>query len=242
MHSRGGCATVEHLRALALVRQDGLSHSSESRTAGLSRLNESCATDPPRLRGRTSPSEVAPRPPRAHSTPEVAPRSPNRDLALRVHIPSSEPESRFSSLNRASRIRIPLPGLAFRSSGSRSTPWIRITLLGFALALRIQISPPGLHSALRTRIPLLQFTLCSASRNAAPSAHARPPSWNVAPLAHAPLSESGSRFPDSRSLSEPEFRPICQALEAALPHFALPAPSHLALPAPDVSRETFVRT
>ena len=161
--------------------------------------------------------EAAPRPRRSRPalreripSPEVAPRSPNRDLALRVHIPSSEPESRFSSLNRASRIRIPLPGLAFRSSGSRSTPWIRITLLGFALALRIQISPPGLHSALRTRIPLLQFTLCSASRNAAPSAHARPPSWNVAPLAHAPLSESGSRFPDSRSLSEPEFRPIRQ--------------------------------
>lgn len=173
--------------------------------------------------------EAAPRPRRSRPalreripSPEVAPRPPNRDLALRVHIPSSEPESRFSSLNRASRIRIPLPGLAFRSSGSRSTPWACSRSPDSNLASRLAFRPPNPNSA-----PPVHTLLCEPKCR---SFGSRSPS------------KLECRTFGSCSLSEPEFRPICQALEAALPHFALSAPSHLALPAPDVSRETFVRT
>ena len=98
--------------------------------------------------------EAAPRPRRSRPalreripSPEVAPCPPNRVLALRVHIPSSEPESRFSSLNRASRIRIPLPGLAFRSSGSRSTPWVCSRSPDSNLASRLAFRPPNPNSA-----------------------------------------------------------------------------------------------
>ena len=183
----------------------------------------------PALRGRTSPSEVAPRPPRTHSIPrgralpsESVSRSQGSHSVLRARIAFFEPESRFSDSDSAPQVRVPFLRFAFRSLDSNHTPWVCSRSPDSNLA-------SGLHSALRTRIPLLQFALCSASRNATPSTHARPPSWNVAPLVRA-------RPPN------PNFAQSVRTLEAAPPHLALPAPPQVALPAPDVSRETFVRT
>ena len=197
MRSRGGCATVEHLRALALVRQDGLSHSSESRTAGLSRLNESCATDPPRLRGRTSPSEVAPRPPRTHSIPrgraplsESGSRSQGSHSVLRARIAFFEPESRFSDSDSAPQVRVPFLRFAFRSLDSNHTPWVCSRSPDSNLASRLAFRPSNPNSA-----PPVRTLLCE-------------------PECHSFDSRSPSKLEcrtfGSRSPSEPEFRPIRQ--------------------------------
>lgn len=173
MRSRGGCATVEYLRALALVRQNGLSHSSESRAAGLSCSNESCATDPPRssrphlvLGGRAPPSEDAFHPPRSRP-------------ALRIGFSLSGFTFRPPSPNRVFRARIALLGFGFRSPGSRSVPPVRVplpgleshslgllSLSGFKSRLPACIPPfepefrsSSSHSALRAGMPLLRLTL-----------------------------------------------------------------------------------
>ena len=210
MRSRGGCATVEYLRALALVRQDGLSHSNESRATGLSCSDESCATDPPRLRGRTSPSEVAPRPPRTHSIPrgralpsESGSRSQGSHSVLRARIAFFEFESRFSDSDSAPRVRAPLLRFAFRSLDPNHTPWVCSRSPDSNLASRLAFCPSNPNSA-----PPVHTLLCEPKCR---SFGSRSPSkLECRTFGSCSLSESGSRFPDSRSLSEPEFRPIRQ--------------------------------
>lgn len=245
MRSRGGCATVEHLRALALVRQDGLSHSSESRTAGLSRLNESCATDPPRLRGRTSPSEVAPRPPRTHSIPrgralpsESGSRSQGSHSVLRARIAFFEFEPRFSDSDSAPRARAPLLRFAFHSLGLLSLSGFKSRLPACIPPSEPEFRSSSSHSALRAEMPLLRlalalqvgmshlwFTLRSPNPSFAQSARRLKPHYRISPYLHHRISPYLHRmFHVKHSFAH---RKPCLAPPLASFALAIPPPSAL---------------
>lgn len=166
MHSRGGCATVEHLRALALVRQDGLSHSSESRAAGLSCSDESRAADPPRssrphlaLGGRAPPSEGAFHP-RGRAPPsESGSRSQGSHSVLRARIAFFEFEPRFSDSDSAPRARAPLLRFAFHSLGLLSLSGFKSRLPACIPPSEPEFRSSSSHSALRAEMPLLRLAL-----------------------------------------------------------------------------------
>ena len=120
----------------------------------------------PALRGRTSPSEVAPRPPRTHSIPrgralpsESGSRSQGSHSVLRARIAFFEFESRFSDSDSAPRVRAPHLRFAFHSLGLLSLSGFKSRLPACIPPSEPEFRSSSSHSALRAEMPLLRLGL-----------------------------------------------------------------------------------